>query len=77
MAIDRRLNCAAAICCPPPMAMKALTGILTDLGCPAEKVDTMAQAMTDAGLVFMPRELAEVIAAVVDHPGRNEVGGQV
>lgn len=72
--IDRRLNCAAEICCPPPAARQARAAILVDLGCPEHLAMEMSTAMAERGIVFMPVQLAQVIAEMVDHPGRDGEG---
>lgn len=69
---DPRLNCAAEICCPPPVmvgaekpanvpADEACEGILLDLGVHPEDVGKVVASMRKRGLVFLSAEMASAI----------------
>lgn len=83
MPVDPRLNCAAEICCHPPMlvadsnaatnapADKALSAVLLDLGVHPEDVAKVVANMRAVGLVILTAELA----AAIRHIAFPESGG--
>lgn len=68
MPVDPRLNCAAEICCHPTLrgdeAHASRVAILEDLGLSQAQASTVATAMKEQGLCFMPQALADTIREV-------------
>lgn len=73
MPVDPRLNCAAQICCDADDARVSQLSLLADLG--VKNPGEVADAMAEAGLIFMPCELGEAISKLADHPNRKKPKG--